>query len=219
MALTTDQLGLVCMMIWTAGDGHWIILHYREVLKAGMFSNKWTRMDRVCVCTCHIIREHGVKPFATIDILLFAMMVRNAVGLLKNWIKIFMIPWYFTNLNYFPTGRVNASASYVMVYEYKTWTEAQSYCREHHTDLISIRNEIENYRVQSLIQYSVAWIGLYRTRSWSDQSNSSFSNWTTGQPDNAGNSEYCTAVSFSDSGSWTDENCNTVIPFICYSGE
>ncbi|XDV38523.1 hypothetical protein PO909_007904 [Leuciscus waleckii] len=115
-------------------------------------------------------------------------------------------------------GRVNASASYVLVSQSKTWTEAQRYCREHHTDLVSIRNEIENYRVQSLFPYySVAWIGLYRTRSWSDQSNSSFSNWTTGQPDNAGNSEYCTAVSFSDSGSWTDENCNTALPFICYS--
>ncbi|KTF71260.1 hypothetical protein cypCar_00046257 [Cyprinus carpio] len=117
-------------------------------------------------------------------------------------------------------GRVNASASYVLVYQSKTWNEAQSYCREHHTDLVSIRNEIENYRVQSLIPYnSVVWIGLYRTRSWSDQSNSSFSNWRTGQPDNAGNSEYCTAVSFSDSGNWTDENCNTALPFVCYSGE
>ncbi|XP_058614460.1 C-type mannose receptor 2-like isoform X2 [Onychostoma macrolepis] len=115
-------------------------------------------------------------------------------------------------------GRVNATASYVYVSQYNNWTEAQSYCREHHTDLVSIRNEIENYRVQSLIAYySVAWIGLYRTRSWSDQSNSSFSNWRTGQPDNAGNSEYCTAASFSDSGSWTDENCNIALPFICYN--
>uniref|UniRef100_A0A671QEJ5 C-type lectin domain-containing protein n=1 Tax=Sinocyclocheilus anshuiensis TaxID=1608454 RepID=A0A671QEJ5_9TELE len=107
---------------------------------------------------------------------------------------------------------------YHFVNESKTWTE--SYCREHHTDLISIRNETENFKLQSLFSYYYYfWIGLYRTRSWSDQSNSSFSNWRTGQPDNAGNSEYCTAVSFSDSGSWTDENCNTASPFICYSGE
>ncbi|XP_050949046.1 macrophage mannose receptor 1-like isoform X1 [Labeo rohita] len=113
---------------------------------------------------------------------------------------------------------VNASSSYVLVNHPKTWTEAQSYCREHHTDLVSIRNETENYRVQLLIPYySAVWIGLYRTRSWSDQSNSSFSNWRTGQPDNAGNREYCTAVSFSDSGNWTDENCNVALPFICYS--
>ncbi|XP_048021426.1 LOW QUALITY PROTEIN: macrophage mannose receptor 1-like [Megalobrama amblycephala] len=112
----------------------------------------------------------------------------------------------------------NASTSYVFIDQYKTWTEAQSYCREHHTDLVSIRNETENFKVRLLLSYySIVWIGLYRTRSWSDQSNSSFSNWRTGQPDNAGNSEYCTAVSFSDSGSWTDENCNTALPFICYN--
>ncbi|XP_077088895.1 macrophage mannose receptor 1-like [Siphateles boraxobius] len=131
--------------------------------------------------------------------------------------------WYTTscsNTNPFICydGRQNASASYVWVYIYKNWTEAQSYCREHHTDLISIRNETENLKLQSLYQYySSFWIGLYRTRSWSDQSNSSFSNWRTGQPDNAGSSEYCTAVSFGDSGSWTDENCNTAFSFICYS--
>uniref|UniRef100_A0A8C1MS37 C-type lectin domain-containing protein n=1 Tax=Cyprinus carpio TaxID=7962 RepID=A0A8C1MS37_CYPCA len=74
-------------------------------------------------------------------------------------------------------------------------------------NLVSIRNETENFKLQSLFSYyNSFWIGLYRTRSWSDQSNSSFSNWRTGQPDNAGNSEYCTAVSFSDSGNWTDEN-------------
>ncbi|XP_016403790.1 E-selectin-like [Sinocyclocheilus rhinocerous] len=120
-------------------------------------------------------------------------------------------------------GRQNASASYVFVYQYQTWTEAQSYCREHHTDLVSIRNETEHQKIQDLLKnnyhYYYVWIGLYRTRSWSDQSNSSFSNWRAGQPDNAGNSEYCTAVSFSESGNWTDENCNTALPFICYSGE
>ncbi|XP_039543846.1 macrophage mannose receptor 1-like [Pimephales promelas] len=115
-------------------------------------------------------------------------------------------------------GRVNASTSYVYVSQFKNWTEAQSYCREHHTDLVSIRNETENLKLQSLLfYYSSFWIGLYRTRSWSDQSNSSFSNWAIWQPDNAGNREYCTAVSFSESGSWTDENCNNVLPFICYS--
>ncbi|XDV38532.1 hypothetical protein PO909_007908, partial [Leuciscus waleckii] len=128
------------------------------------------------------------------------------------------IPCYYTLPFVCYDGRVNASTSYVFVYQYTNWTEAQRYCREHHTDLVSIRNETENLKLQSLLQYySSFWIGLYRTRSWSDQSNSSFSNWRTGQPDNAGNSEYCTAVSFSDSGSWTDENCNTALPFICYS--
>ncbi|XP_056587477.1 macrophage mannose receptor 1-like [Triplophysa dalaica] len=118
-------------------------------------------------------------------------------------------------------GRQNASTSYVLVYQYKSWTEAQRYCREYHTDLVSVRNETENEKIQFLFQTdnisnSDVWIGLYRTRSWSDQSNSTFSNWRSGEPNNAGNSEHCTAVLFSDS-KWTDENCNYQLPFICYS--
>ncbi|KAL1277426.1 hypothetical protein QQF64_024099 [Cirrhinus molitorella] len=121
------------------------------------------------------------------------------------------------NSVFFPTvcydGRANAS--YVLVKQYNTWTGAQSYCREHHTDLVSVRNVIENQKIKYLLQNDIVnvWIGLYRTRSWSDQSNSSFTYWSINQPDTAGS---CTAVSSSDSGKWTDENCNFAFPFICH---
>ncbi|XP_047661516.1 macrophage mannose receptor 1-like [Tachysurus fulvidraco] len=123
-------------------------------------------------------------------------------------------------------GRVNASQSYVFVKQYMNWTEAQRYCREHYTDLVSVRNETENYRIRLLLYrsdyyiynyYDPVWIGLYRTRSWSDKSNSSFSNWKPGQPDNYAQNESCTAVSFNDSGKWTDETCSKGFPFLCYS--
>ncbi|KAF4077081.1 hypothetical protein AMELA_G00204060 [Ameiurus melas] len=120
------------------------------------------------------------------------------------------------------------------------WTDAQSYCREHYTDLLSVRNETENQRIRSILSkinysynyydyyyyyyyydyyyyYAPLWIGLYRTRSWSDKSNSSFNNWKPGQPDNYARNESCTAVSFNDSGKWTDENCSRAFPFLCYS--
>ncbi|KAI4905502.1 hypothetical protein NFI96_014286 [Prochilodus magdalenae] len=118
-------------------------------------------------------------------------------------------------------GRANASTRYVFIDQYMNWTEAQSYCREYYTDLASVRNNTENQKLRSLTSdsYYSAWIGLYRTRSWSDQSNSSFSYWKAGQPDNAGQREYCTVVSFNHSGKWTDENCNHILPFLCYSGE
>ncbi|KAI4895024.1 hypothetical protein NFI96_001398 [Prochilodus magdalenae] len=117
-------------------------------------------------------------------------------------------------------GRANASSIYTVVHQYMNWTEAQRYCREHYTDLASVRNKTENQKLRSVLNYygyNAAWIGLYRTRSWSDQSNSSFSYWKSGQPDNAGQREYCTAVSFSASGKWTDEHCNYTLPFLCYS--
>ncbi|XP_034167206.2 macrophage mannose receptor 1-like [Pangasianodon hypophthalmus] len=125
-------------------------------------------------------------------------------------------------------GRVNASERYVLVTQNMNWTEAQRYCREHYTDLTSVRNDTENQKIESLlsnnnnnnddyIYYSAVWIGLYRTRSWSDKSNSSFSYWNPGQPDNYAQNESCTAVSLSDSGKWTDENCSQAFPFLCYS--
>ncbi|MCI4386906.1 hypothetical protein PGIGA_G00068190 [Pangasianodon gigas] len=121
-------------------------------------------------------------------------------------------------------GSGNTSEIHVVVNQYMTWTEAQRYCREHYTDLTSVRNENENQKIRSLLyhhfpHYNIVWIGLYRTRSWSDKSNASFSNWKPGRPDNYGLREYCTAVSFnhSDSGKWLDENCSQTIPFLCYN--
>ncbi|KAI4875619.1 hypothetical protein NFI96_008201 [Prochilodus magdalenae] len=119
-------------------------------------------------------------------------------------------------------GSVNARQRYVVPSEYMTWTQAQRYCREHYTDLASVRSESENQKIKSILRYNngyykYLWIGLYRTRSWSDKSNSSFSNWRPGQPDNAGQNEHCTAVSFIDFNQWTDENCDQAFPFLCYS--
>ncbi|XP_053504619.1 C-type mannose receptor 2-like isoform X2 [Ictalurus furcatus] len=133
-------------------------------------------------------------------------------------------------------GSVNASERYVLVNQNLNWTEAQSYCRKNYTDLISVRNETENHMIRSLLTnmnnyYGSLWIGLYRTRSWSDKSNSSFTNWNPGQPDNYAQNESCTAVSFSSDnyyyynyyysylyyGKWTDENCGQAFPFLCYS--
>ncbi|KAB5549230.1 hypothetical protein PHYPO_G00065020 [Pangasianodon hypophthalmus] len=128
------------------------------------------------------------------------------------------VPCYYTMPFICFDGRGNESERYIPVYQYMSWTEAQSYCREHYTDLISVRNKIENQRIKSLLHghFSNVWIGLYRTRSWSDKNNSYFSNWTPGQPDNYGQSAYCTAVS-TEAGTWTDENCGQTLPFFCYS--
>lgn len=78
---------------------------------------------------------------------------------------------------------------------------------------------------------SDAWIGLYRTRLWSDQHKTTYENWrpatsySPAQPDNGlyvfwehGNQQ-CTAVSLERSGQWTDENCLNIFPFICYQSE
>ncbi|KAK5614810.1 hypothetical protein CRENBAI_012592 [Crenichthys baileyi] len=46
-----------------------------------------------------------------------------------------------------------------------TWTNAQSFCREHHTDLPSVRTSTENEQIKGLMQslgVVQVWIGLYR---------------------------------------------------------
>ncbi|XP_059188290.1 lectin-like isoform X2 [Centropristis striata] len=100
-----------------------------------------------------------------------------------------------------------------------SWTEAQSYCREHHTDLASVRNQAENQKVQELVPGVWAvWIGLFRDSwKWSDGSSSSFRYWKSGQPDNYGGKEDCAAADFSSSGGWRDRKCDQKFPFICYS--
>ncbi|XP_040916982.1 macrophage mannose receptor 1-like [Toxotes jaculatrix] len=109
-----------------------------------------------------------------------------------------------------------SNVTFVFINNSMTWTEAQSYCRANHTDLASVRNLLENQRVQELLgsTYS-AWIGLFRDSwKWLDGSNSSFRYWQTGEPNN-NQVELCVAASFS-SGRWQDWNCDEKRAFICY---
>nr|XP_021324718.1 C-type mannose receptor 2-like isoform X1 [Danio rerio] len=124
-------------------------------------------------------------------------------------------------------GRQNAIQSYIRINFSKTWTEARRYCRDYYTDLVNMRNQTENQKILETAGGGV-WIGLYRNRVWSDQQITSYENWKPAipssqpQPDN-GEYDYgqwgfqlCTAVYFRHLGQWTDENCLTKMPFICY---
>ncbi|KAJ8408170.1 hypothetical protein AAFF_G00263980 [Aldrovandia affinis] len=120
----------------------------------------------------------------------------------------------------------DSAQRYILFPEKKAWTDAQSYCREHHTDLASVRIQTENQEIAAMIKVAYSkglitvqhgWIGLFREAwEWSDQSNSPYRRWNSGQPDNAGGNQNCAAVSISDSGRWSDYNCNKILPFFCY---
>ncbi|XP_010765657.1 snaclec purpureotin subunit beta-like, partial [Notothenia coriiceps] len=105
------------------------------------------------------------------------------------------------------------------------WTEAQSYCRAHYTDLASMRQITENQKtyedpklqIQAPVStVSGAWeparVSLYRDPwKWSDGFQSSFRYWAKSHP----HSENCVAA-LSNGGLWVTRSCKSEIPFICY---
>ncbi|KAL0994910.1 hypothetical protein UPYG_G00129140 [Umbra pygmaea] len=138
--------------------------------------------------------------------------------------------------NYFVCydGGETANQTFVLVEQYMTWYQAQSYCREHYTDLATVRNQTENQAIVNLAQntgvfyYNGLWIGLYRNGTWSDGSDGGNSNvytYTYTAPNNYGLNQSCATV---QNYYWynyyyyyyyqeTLENCNNTFPFVCYS--
>ncbi|XP_036420702.1 C-type mannose receptor 2-like isoform X2 [Colossoma macropomum] len=115
------------------------------------------------------------------------------------------------------------NSTYMLIKEAKTWREAQSYCREHYTDLVSVRNQTENQQIFDLTKQSVSdsvWIGLFNDSwKWADQSSSSFRYWASTQPDNYGGNQNYTAVFMAEQGQWHDLNGNSQLPFICHQNQ
>ncbi|XP_036451862.1 macrophage mannose receptor 1-like [Colossoma macropomum] len=109
-----------------------------------------------------------------------------------------------------------SSNSNIMISLSMNVSDARQYCRQYYTDLVSIRNATEDQQIFNLAAGQAVWIGLYRTRLWSDQSNSTYGNWLTGEPNNMGGNEHCTAMWMYYSGLWNDSPCNFAYPFICY---
>ncbi|XP_036436887.1 macrophage mannose receptor 1-like [Colossoma macropomum] len=89
----------------------------------------------------------------------------------------------------------------------KSWHEAQRFCREQYTDLISVRNDSENSEITGF----TTWVGLFRD-SWTW-----FRYWTSDQSDNLNGHEGCAAVWTigADFGQWEDLDCDEQMAFVC----
>ncbi|XP_047461485.1 C-type lectin-like [Mugil cephalus] len=112
-----------------------------------------------------------------------------------------------------------SNVTFVLINSTITWTQAQNYCRTHHTDLASVRTMTENQRVKELVPSGrSAWIGLFRDSwKWTDGRSSTFNYWADGEPH--GNQENCAFANFENSGKWGDWTCDKKIAFICYNGK
>ncbi|KAI9546284.1 hypothetical protein NQZ68_028700 [Dissostichus eleginoides] len=112
-------------------------------------------------------------------------------------------------------GRTGALKSKILVETAMNWADAHSYCRKHHTDLLSVRNQAENQEVQSMVpEGKLAWIGLFQDSwKWSDGSYSSFRYLSQEQPV-LGESPNCAHVY---DRKWNVRSCDTKSMFLCYT--
>ncbi|XP_073672160.1 C-type mannose receptor 2-like [Paramisgurnus dabryanus] len=97
-----------------------------------------------------------------------------------------------------------------------SWRDAQIFCRQHHTDLTSVRNQTENQQIQKIMNdtniYEV-WIGLFSDSwEWSDKRNSGFRNWDPCEPNNP-YTEKCAMVG---GVKWNNVVCSISLTFVCH---
>uniref|UniRef100_A0A3P8NWG4 C-type lectin domain-containing protein n=1 Tax=Astatotilapia calliptera TaxID=8154 RepID=A0A3P8NWG4_ASTCA len=109
---------------------------------------------------------------------------------------------------------------FVLVDEAMDWGSAQACCSQNFTSLVTVKNDIENQMVQSLVPSGDrAWIGLSRPNwfFWSDQSRFNF-----GYFDNVANpidsmKVMCGVLALKSSGKFRFLSCETSLPFVCYN--
>ncbi|XP_032438351.1 macrophage mannose receptor 1-like [Xiphophorus hellerii] len=120
--------------------------------------------------------------------------------------------------NFVCFNQTNTTNKYHLIKDMKTWQEAQSYCREKHTDLISGMKQLQDGEVKNLMKPNdELHIGLFRdTWRWSDGSSFSFRHWNNDVNYPQSNSDQCAMTVFNDGGRWRYENCDGRKPFICY---
>uniref|UniRef100_A0A3B4BBL6 C-type lectin domain-containing protein n=1 Tax=Periophthalmus magnuspinnatus TaxID=409849 RepID=A0A3B4BBL6_9GOBI len=98
---------------------------------------------------------------------------------------------------------------------FKSWEEAQSYCRTNYIDLAMIKSKEENLQALQVIGSNEVWIGLSRTSwKWSDGTSASFTNWNSTIEDEYPEFAFC-AAEMNDR-SWDVLTCLSMeYPFYC----
>ncbi|XP_028443656.1 macrophage mannose receptor 1-like [Perca flavescens] len=96
----------------------------------------------------------------------------------------------------------------------KTWEDAQRFCKEKYTDLISGVKQLDDFKTQRQNDAETFWIGLFRDSnwSWSDGSSFSFRSWDEGKQDPE---KTCAMTTLN--GNWSSDDCNKTKPFFCYN--
>ena len=108
-----------------------------------------------------------------------------------------------------------------------SWHSASNYCKQHGTNLASIKDRNENDVIKKVISHYQAlkiglniWIGLNDVKKegqyvWTDGTEYSFKNWSPGEPNNQHNKEDCVHMTNHWQWKWNDNTCSHQMKFIC----
>lgn len=115
---------------------------------------------------------------------------------------------------------------YLFVRSPMSWASALTACRRAGYDLATIDDATENaWVLAELGRHGMgdSWIGYHDQFSegswvWVDGSVSSYTNWASGEPNNANTNEDCVTMYNSPNlppGLWNDRHCAVSMPFVC----
>ncbi|KAG1949139.1 ladderlectin-like [Pimephales promelas] len=102
------------------------------------------------------------------------------------------------------------------------WITAERNCQSLGANLASVSNKLENKFLLRLLPSpsTRTWIGAHDAVQdghwlWSDGSVFSFTNWCSGEPNNAGVPEDCLEINFTADRCWNDVPCSISLSYIC----
>uniref|UniRef100_A0A8B9LMN1 C-type lectin domain-containing protein n=1 Tax=Astyanax mexicanus TaxID=7994 RepID=A0A8B9LMN1_ASTMX len=126
----------------------------------------------------------------------------------------------------FPLTFSSVSRQYHLITDKKSWTDAQTYCRNNYKDLATAENDLDFGRIQREAQRlgftSEAWVGLFNDiNSWRCSRDEvplgSWTNWGADQPNNANAVDE--SFDWNLYGWFDDEDCSDQRAFFCQSCE
>ncbi|XP_067379184.1 putative C-type lectin domain family 20 member A [Channa argus] len=190
---------------------------------AVMTDNKWS--DYPCTRSLKFICYNGedvsvfkLKLFMTSSCQTFVCYFYIYIFAQNMVIQIHFVLIYFDPY-YTETNQSNTTCH--MISDTMTWSQAQSYCRVNHTDLISGLDQLDNCaESRSDMSGTNMWIGLFRdTWMWSDGSSFSFRYWeslSTNDLVDGQSNKNCATTVLNRAGKWSFDYCINTKPFICY---